>query len=250
MRITSWNEFMNCTAKVGHHLNNLIRRRRVDIFTKLMNSKYRVLILLLCILLILSLFFVNSYQESNKEALIHEGHAKIVQFIQLAESKVDIFDCCDFELDLTATIQYLDDLPEIYAAAYRYEDGELILLTDRNVEEVYPYPFDPTEDDEVDIAIHSAPDGEIVITHKFSESVIRNLHLQWQWIYKDNVTWLVFGGVTEHSVTASPTSINMIIVVMVSFIVNLFLVYLIIRLLTTLIFMNSLLGEELDKTTE
>jgi hypothetical protein len=108
----------------------------------------------------------------------------------------------DHERNIIDSIEYLDRLYQVYAAAYKPTDGGLALLTNRYYETTPLEPIDYTIFME---AIFAQESGDLVIGFAPENQPYLDVHLYYRWMPRYSPAgerYLVVTGVTERSIVS------------------------------------------------
>ena len=169
-----------------------------------MNRKY--LLLLPILFLVAGALFFRFANREIQNALLQEKYVEIVHSVDMLAAAVEANPgrlWQDHERNITDSVEYLDQLYQVYAAAYRPVDGGFTLITERFYE---TSPFEPFDFCEFTDAINGQDSGGIVIGYAPEGQAYRELYIYFRWMplySQPDERYLVIGGVSVHSVTVS-----------------------------------------------
>ena len=197
--------------------------------------RHKLLWLLLPLVIIYTQFFYfRGASVEIKQALLQEKHAEITHCVDMLGAAVDANIYRDWEAhqrNIVDSVEYLDNLYQVYAGAYKETPDGLVLITDRQFETSIFEPFDYPEF----VAAVTEERGSLVIGYTPEQQEYRELHLYFRWMpsYSDpSERYLVVAGVSEHSVTAQVSewaSVEQIASILISLVLNVVLVVLVVR---------------------
>ena len=136
-----------------------------------------------------------------KESFIEEKFSTIIDTIEVIAAGVEscepVDDCW---LSIIAAVEKLDDVYQIYAAAYEYNDNEYILRTSRNYETSIFEPFDYPA---LVSMIETKDSGKIIIGYTPERQDYRDLHIYFRKIHphpESEQKALLLAGVSKDSI--------------------------------------------------
>ena len=109
----------------------------------------------------------------------------------------------DHEYNIRDAVEYLDNLPQIYAAAFKVVCDEHVLFTERFAESS---PFKPFDYPDFEAAITSQVFDHIVINYTPEGQLNRDLHVYFRWmpLYSGSgEQYLVVVGVSKYSIVSN-----------------------------------------------
>jgi len=135
----------------------------------------------------------------------------------------------DHEQNVIAAIEFLDHIYQVYAAAYKFEDGEFKLITSRNYETSIFEPFDFSEFTE---AVLTRKNGRLIFGYIPDKQTFRYLHIYfWRGpsYLPPEEQFVLVAGVSEHSiVTKIPfwVALGQCISIFITFVLQVWLIVL------------------------
>ena len=174
-----------------------------------MRSWFKYLPLLPFFLLIANSFYCLSLIRESKDALLREKYEEIVNVVDMLTVTIDsaaLRGHDDYVSTIRDATEFIDRLHQVYAAAYKLEDGQPRIITKRFFETSVFEPFDYPEFVQ---AVNQAPAGGQVIRYTPAGQPPRELRLYFRWLPTNAGSkgeYLVVAGVSEHSVRASLAS--------------------------------------------
>jgi hypothetical protein len=178
----------------------------MELQTKMKNHKKLVYILLMLVMLLAANVFYGRIAEREiQDALIMERFNQLVNTLDMltiatnaAYERGDT-DCTGIVRD---SMEYVDDLYQVYAAAYIVgENNEMELITYRKFETSI---FDPFDYPEFNTLVSQQKTGKIAIGYTPEEQDYRELNIYFSWLptRPDMASkYLVIAGVSKDSVT-------------------------------------------------
>ena len=165
-----------------------------------MNNKWRMFLISVpfIVLIFSAVFFQYLTQIIQNEAILDELHVireevnDIVSNVETGEFQENYI--CD-------VVERIDKRYQIYAAAYKYIDNELTLITRRFLE---TSPLEPTEYPEFMGAI-SQDSGGLIINYAPEYQSYRDMYLHFRWTPLNKPPeerYLIVTGASKHSVTS------------------------------------------------
>jgi hypothetical protein len=204
---------------------------------KIYNGKWgKFLILTPVLFLILNAIYFMYASKEIRQTLLDEKYVEIVNAVDMLSAAVEANSerlWFDHEQNIKDSIEYYDILPQIFAAAYKVIDGELVIFTDRVYE---TSPLEPLERDEFIQAVFSNEQGSIVIGDKPKNQEYREVYLYYRWmpIYSaPDERYLIVMGVSYYSVSSTVpmwVSVGQWASMGVTFAINIWLILLLVRL--------------------
>ena len=170
------------------------------------DRKRRYLLLIPVFFLIFNAYYFKSAAKAINNALLSEKYDEVVHFVDMLTVVIDANVSTGgrrYEIFIKDSTEYIDQIPQIYAGAYKLIDGELLLISERyNDEETIFDPFMyPEFSDEV--LIHDS--GGAVVYFEPENEPSMEIHLYYKWmptIPDAPDLYLVIAGVSKYSVTA------------------------------------------------
>ena len=200
------------------------------------NKRKKYLILLPMVFLLLNAFYFMYATKEIKNALLQEKYVETAHAVDMLYAAVEATvdrEWCDHKLNIRDSIEYLDTLYQIFAAAYKVIDGNLVIFTERVYE---TSPLEPLERDEFIQAVFSNEKGSIVLGDTPKDQQYREVHLYYRWmpLYSPpSERYLVVIGVSTYSVTAKVAlwvSGGQWASMLITFVINVWFVILLARL--------------------
>jgi len=160
----------------------------------------------LLLLPILTMIFLSAeFQQASKDtmaALVQEKLNDTAAFVDILTAMVDTNEAAGGHSEeiIVAGVEYVDAFYQIFAAAYRQEGEELVLITAREYE---TSPLDPMQYEAFRGAIRKQS-GSLILSFKPERQEAMDFHLYFRWIptrADAAQRYLVAVGVTEKSVT-------------------------------------------------
>ena len=108
----------------------------------------------------------------------------------------------DHEFNIRDGVEVLDNVPQVYAAAFKVVDGEHVLFTERFTESS---PFEPFDYPEFESLIAEQDYGAVVINYTPEGQSARDLHVYFRWMplySRDGEQYLVVAGVSKYSIVS------------------------------------------------
>jgi hypothetical protein len=170
------------------------------------NNRIKALILLAVVLLLGNAIFLRHATFEMNDALLREKINDAVAFVDMLGAAVDANierPWLQHEMNIRNSVEYMDGMYQVFAAAYEQTDGGLMLTTHRDFETSI---FEPLDYPEFTAAIAKNDSGHLVIGYTPERQEYRNLHLYFRWmpLYSDwPHRYLVVAGVTNLSVATS-----------------------------------------------
>jgi len=196
----------------------------------------KYLMLLPVVFLILNALYYQYAVRRIQDTMLQEKNVEICDTIDMLSAAVDATPerkWYDHEENIIGAMEDIDRLYQVYGAAYKTVDGELVLITDRVYETTI---FDPLDYPEFVNAIKTQDSGDLIIGYTPENQTYRELHLHFQWmpLYSGpDERYLVVGGVSKYSIiTKIPVmvSVGQWVSMAITFIINAWLIILIVRL--------------------
>jgi len=171
-----------------------------------------------------------------RQTLLKEKYIEVVNIVDMLSAAVEANPerhWSEHEQNIKDSIEYFDTLPQIFAAAYKVIDGELIIFTKRVYE---TSPLEPLERPEFIEAVFSNEQGSIVIGDTPENQQYRDVYLYYRWmpIYSaPNERYLIVTGVSYYSVSSAVplwVSVGQWVSMGITFAINTGLIILLVRL--------------------
>jgi len=159
------------------------------------NSEMCLILLLILGLLVMSIFCSWYSEKEVKKALLQEKYTQIVNFVDMLAISANE----DNEETIIKDTEFIDELNQIYAALYKIQNGEFIILSERNFETSI---FEPLDYEEFANAVSSQDSGDVIIGYTPENQSHRDMYIYFKRITADE-NYLVVAGVSEHSITVS-----------------------------------------------
>ena len=203
---------------------------------QLMSGKTRWLYLLPLLFIALIFIYFRHADEEVTKALLEEKYVVIQESVEMLTASVDADarrERSGYGDNIRDAVEYLDNLDQIFAAAYKVTGDKLELITDRNFETSI---FEPLDYPEFRKAIENDASGKLVIGYTPERQTYRDLHLYFRWMPTFEGAeehFLVVAGVSKYSVATSvPVWISSRVwaVCSLTFILNVFLIAEIVQL--------------------
>ena len=153
--------------------------------------------------LVFSAVFFSRANKEIKQSLMQEKYYEIIHAVDMLGAAVEANPdrpWGDHERNIVDSVEYLDGLEQVYAAAYEPTDSGLALITDRTFETSIFEPFDYSEFVEM---IGEKESGTITIGYTPEHQSYRELYIYFRWmpVYSaPHSRYLVVAGVSEHSI--------------------------------------------------
>ena len=157
------------------------------------NGGIILVVLLIFVLSALCLFCSWYSKRIVNDALLQERYAGIVNGVDMLAVMANNEDA------LVKAVEYIDDLNQVYAALYKADDGNFILLSSRVYETSVLEPFDYIEFYE---AVNTQESGHVIIGYTPEGQSYREMLIYFKWIIAADEKYIVAAGVSEHSITA------------------------------------------------
>lgn len=200
------------------------------------HRKNKYLLLLPLVFLILNAFYFMYASKEIQDALLREKYDEIIDSIDMLAAAVEASterDWQEHELNICKSIEFLDQLYQIYAVVYKPIDGYNVLISERLYENL---PFDPFDFFDFSSAISKQDHGTLTIGYTPENQTYREMHLYFRWIplySSPDERYLVVAGVSQYSVTVSVNlwvAVGQWISMAITFAINLWLIILITQL--------------------
>ena len=199
------------------------------------DKKKRYLFLLPVIFLLLNALFFQHASKMIRNSILLEKYADAVNQIEALAAAVEEdherwFE--DHEINIRHFVEFLDNLPMIYAAAYKPTNNELTRFTER----YFSTSFDIQEYDEFYSAIETQDVGNLDIHFTAEDGLLYDLRLYFRYMplyAPPENRYLVVMGISSYSIiTPIPTlvSIGQWISMSLTFALNIWLVIMISRI--------------------
>jgi hypothetical protein len=166
-------------------------------------GRRKYLLLVPIIFLVANAFYFAHATREIENAMLHEKLVEIINatngLAAAVEGNPDRL-WTDHELNIKNSVEFFDNLYQIYGGAYRCTDNGLELVTYRAYE---TSPFEPLDYPEFVEAINNNASGNITINYAPEEQEYRDLHLYYRWmpLYSPpNERYLVITGVSKYSI--------------------------------------------------
>jgi hypothetical protein len=167
------------------------------------HQKYRYLLLIPVIFLILNAFFFMYATKEIRSALLNEKYLEIVDMTEMLGAALEANEnrlWFDHERNVRASVEYIDNIHQIYGSVFRPRGDQLIPITRRVYETT---EFDPREHQEFIYAVYAQEKGELTLGYAPEDQEYRDIHLYFRWMplyspFEDR--YLVVTGVSEHSI--------------------------------------------------
>ena len=159
--------------------------------------------LLPMIFLVLNAAYFSIADRKIKSVMLNEKYLEIVSMIDMLAAAVEANKTLsgpEHEAGVVKAMEHVDQLYQVYAAVYRFNNGKLELITHRNFETSIFEPMDFTEFAEM---IDEQGAGKLVIGYTPEHQAHRELHLYFRWtpLYLSHEErFLLIAGVSEHSI--------------------------------------------------
>jgi hypothetical protein len=200
-----------------------------------LNNFRRKYLLLIPVVFLLFNAFYNLYViRSIKDVLLEEKYIETVNSIDMLGAAVDANNSRyweDHEQNISASINFMDNLPMVFAAAYKPVDGVYTLITERE----YSTNFDPMVYSEFIKAIKTQTSGGVVVGFTPEGGDYRKLHLNFRYMptySPPEERYLVVTGVSHYSVMVHVPTIftfGQWVSTLITFAINVWLIALIAR---------------------
>lgn len=168
------------------------------------NRKYRYFLLLPLLILILNALYFKYTAQEIQNTLLRDKYTQINDAVEMLAAAVEANPdriWVDHESNICRSVEYLDNLYQVYAGAFKPVGGELVLITERIVHSV---PFDPFAYDEFKTAISEQESGRIDVWYGQGTQYSQELQLYFRWMplySSSDERYLVVAGVSHYSVT-------------------------------------------------
>jgi hypothetical protein len=170
----------------------------------LINHKWsKYLLLIPVIVLLLNAIYNKHVTQRYMEAIMEEKRIEIVNTVDLLAAAVEANEACTWsnhEVNIVHSVEFLDAMYQVYAAAYKVEDGELALITERTFETSI---FDPLDFPEFTQAVSARESGSLSIGYAPEDQSYRDLFVYFRWMplySQPGERYLVAAGVSVHSI--------------------------------------------------
>ena len=204
---------------------------------KNINSRWgRFILLLPVVFLVLNAFYFKYAAMEIQEVMLNEKFIEIMVTIDALATAVNAnpeISWLEYEDMLRSSVEFIDQLYQIYAELYVYKDGNLLHVSERYYESSPIEPFDFGDFYEV---VFTQENGQYIINYTPENQASRELHLYYRWMptYRSECEgFLVIGGVSSQSITNSISlwvSAGQWLSMSVTFALNMWMVMLIVRL--------------------
>jgi hypothetical protein len=171
-----------------------------------------------------------------QDTVFREKYVEIVNAVDMLAAAVNANHdriWYDHEQNIRDSVEFLDKLYQIYGGAFKFNGSEIVPITERFYE---TSPLEPFDFPEFRYAISEQESGGLIIGFTPEDQKHRPVHLYFRWMPSyspPNERYLVVSGVSQYSVTATVNlwvSIGQWISMIVTFIINAWLIMLIARL--------------------
>ena len=174
---------------------------------KFLNHKrYKYFIMLPVVFLLLSALYYKYEIKEIQGALLLENYNKAVNYVDVLASAVEANKerkWLDHEQNICDAVEFIDQLYQMYGAAYKLVDGQLLLITERFYE---TSPFELLDFTEFCDTVFGQESGGLIIGYAPESQAYRALHIYFQWmpLYSpENERYLVVAGASAYSVTST-----------------------------------------------
>ena len=160
------------------------------------------------IMISFSLFFYQVLEEVNLE-LLHEKFVEKRTNINLIGTQIDRFieidadwEQYDYQSIIAYNMQYIDELPMTFAAAY---DEHFNPLSERSLS-YEDAPFEPTVFPEFIRAAIDNENGELILKFKPTNDAERDMHVYYRWVPSNpslNNRFLIVVAISKYSITTA-----------------------------------------------
>lgn len=200
------------------------------------NRRGKKLLLLPVIFLALNAVFFSHATKEIEKTLLQGKYEDAMNFVDMLAAAVEATterEWQDHEKNIRDSVEFVDQLHQVYAGAYKQIDGRLTLITERYYETSI---FEPLDYPEFTDAISAHDHGKLVIGYTPEEQDYRELHLYYRWMPLYSPTgdrYLVAAGVSRLSirpVVAQWVSTSQLASMAITFALNVWLVVLLTRL--------------------
>ena len=164
----------------------------------------RALLILPVVVLVFNSYYYKYKTNEITDAMLHEKLVSVTDAVDMLAAAVEGNTeraWSDHELNVRNSVEFLDDLYQVYGAAYKPDgNGKLTLITKRVFETSVFEPFDYPEFTE---AVTSHNYGNIVIGYAPQGQDWRELHIYYRWtpLYAPpDERYLVVAGVSRYSI--------------------------------------------------
>ena len=172
----------------------------------LKSKKLRFLLLIPLLFLICDAVYWRYATKEIDDSHLREKYVEIVNFVDMLTITVNADVArgrSGYGDGIRDATEFIDNLHQVFAAAYRLEpDGNLLLLTSRTYETSI---FEPLDYPSFCEKIQTGDSGEITIGYTPENQAYRELHLYFRWmptVINAAEKYLVVAGISEHSVTS------------------------------------------------
>jgi len=138
-----------------------------------------------------------------QRAMLSEKYVTMTQMVDVIAAGVEAEPTRtwhEHEVNIKKSVEQMDGIYEVYAAAYKTSDGETMLFTERHFEASI---FEPFDYDEFCEAVESLESGAVTINYAPEGKVQRDLYIYFRWmpLYSPRgERYLVVMGVSRHSI--------------------------------------------------
>jgi len=167
---------------------------------------------------------------------LKEKYEEIINAVDMLEAAVDANpkrEWQEHERNIRDSVEFMDKLYQVYAAAYKPVGDNIVLITERFYE---TSPLEPFDSKDFRDAIILQEKGTLTIGYAPENQTYREMLLYFRWmpVYTSpNERYLVVAGVSQYSVTVSISlwvSIGQWVSMAITFLLNAWLIILLIRL--------------------
>ena len=178
---------------------NIVTSAARSLWKGLLKNKYVFFFLIPLMMLIFDLVFFWYAISYARNVILEEKNHEITHGINMIDATVKTnkdLDHQTLENLIISNIEFIDNIPEVYGAAYRF-DTERTLITNRHFEfsDINPFEFEVFEK-----VIESGGSGRIPIEYTPEGQRSRVLHIYFRWTTIGDVNYLLLGGLSQYSI--------------------------------------------------
>jgi len=196
---------------------------------------YKYFVMLPVVFLILNALFFAYASREVRNTLFLEKYDEIVTSVDMLAAVEEKTDCewFDHEKTIRDAAEFMDRYYQVFAGAYKFSDGNLVLISERFYE---TSPFEPLDYPVFIETVLSHENGNLVIRYTPENQEYRDLHIYFKWMpsfLPPQEQYLVAAGVSKYSITKTVSlwvSVGQWVSTAITFVINTLLIILIARL--------------------
>ena len=199
---------------------------------KLLHGHKKIMVTVWLLFLIGNSYYNLWSVRAIKEARLEEKFVEITNVVDTIAAAVNASEERYWELheqNIIDSTSHIDNLYQVYAAAYKYNGKDLRLITPRIYE---TSPIDPFDYEQSDVVFSGAENGRFMIGYAPEFQSFREMHFYYRWMpaySAPNEKYIIIAGVSEYSLQTSIPALHSIgqwvstLIVAVLFLVFVFL---------------------------